>query len=161
MLRLLFVLFVIALATTSSAASDERAKLVGTWKLTSIVTEFQASGEKRPLLGNNPRGYAVFTPEGRLMVVITGDGRKPGQTSDERAALLTTMLAYTGKYSVEADRLITKVDASWNEAWAGTDQVRFFKVDGNRLDAMTGWAPSAALPEKPMVRGVVSFEREK
>jgi hypothetical protein len=25
------------------------------------------------------------------------------------------------------------VDASWNQAWTGTDQVRFYKLDGDRL----------------------------
>jgi hypothetical protein len=158
--KALNILLALACATTSVAA-DERVKLVGTWKLTSFVTEFQASGERRPVYGSNPRGYAIFTPEGRLMVVITGEGRKPAQTSDERAALLTTMFAYTGKYSVEADRLITNVDASWNEAWTGTSQVRFFKVDGDRLDAMSVWAPSVTVPDKPIVRGILSFEREK
>lgn len=160
MFRLLVVLLGVACATPSAMA-DERARLVGTWKLKSFVTEIQASGEKRSVYGAKPRGYAVFTPEHRLMVVITGEGRKPAQSVEERAALLITMFAYTGQYSVQENRLITKVDASWNEAWTGTDQVRFFKVDGDRLEVFTGWAPSITLADKPIVRGLLSFEREK
>jgi hypothetical protein len=70
------------------------------------------------------------------------------------------MFAYSGTYRVEADRFITKVDVSWNESWTGTEQVRFFEVDGDRLDIISAWAPSAVIPEKPMVRGILTFERE-
>ena len=156
--RVFVILLGVALAVPSAIA-DDRAKLLGIWKLKSFVTEFQASGERRPLYGNNPLGYIIFTPEGRMMVVITGEGRKPAQTNDERAALFTTMFAYTGMYRLEADKFVTKVDVSWNEIWTGTDQVRFFKLDGDRLDIISAWAPSGAIPEKPIVRGVLSWER--
>jgi hypothetical protein len=98
------------------------------------------------------------------MFQVTATGRKPAQSIDEQAALHRSMIAYAGKYSVEADRLTIRVDGSWNEAWTGTDQVRFFKVDGNRLHVNSTWAPSRnPLPsgEKPIVRGIVSFERER
>lgn len=36
-----------------------------------------------------------------------------------------TMFAYSGSYTVEADRVIHHVDMSWNEAWSDTDQLRF------------------------------------
>jgi hypothetical protein len=146
---------------TPSVVADERDSLAGAWKLTSFVIEFQATGERRPVLGNNPRGHVVFTPEGRTMVVVTGSDRKPAQTNDERAALLTTMLAYSGMYSVQGDQMVIKIDTSWNEAWVGTDQVRLFKVDGDRLDVSTRWAPSTLIPDRPMTRAVVSFQRER
>ena len=44
-----------------------------------------------------------------------------------------TMFAYTGTYTVEADKVIHHVDISWNQVWNGTDQVRFYKVTGNTL----------------------------
>ena len=160
MLRLLAVLVGFATAIPTVLA-DDRAMFIGTWKLKSFVTEFQASGEKRAVLGNNPSGYVVFTPEGRVITLIAGEGRKPAQTNDGRAALLKTMFSYSGMYRVESDRIITKVDVSWNEAWTGTEQVRFFKIDGNRLDVISAWAPSAVIPEKPIVRGILTFEREK
>jgi len=158
MLRLLAVL--LGLATVIPAARADDTKLTGSWKLKSVVTEFQASGDQRAVFGNSPAGYAMFSSEGRVMFVIAGEGRKPAQTNDERATLLTTMFAYSGMYRVEADRFITKVDVSWNESWTGTEQVRFFRVDGDRLDIISAWAPSAVIPEKPIVRGILTFERE-
>ena len=32
-------------------------------------------------------------------------------------------------YRLEGDKWVTKVDVSWNPAWNGTDQVRFYKLD--------------------------------
>jgi hypothetical protein len=49
---------------------------------------------------------------------------------NERVALYDTMFAYAGTYSVDAGRVIHHVDISWNEAWTGTDQIRFFEVNG-------------------------------
>jgi len=49
---------------------------------------------------------------------------------------------------VEGDRLITKVDASSYATWVGTEQVREFKVDGNRLHLSTLRGPIPALPGK-------------
>ncbi len=38
------------------------------------------------------------------MFIITSGNRKPATNVEERAALLYTLLAYTGKYKVEGDR---------------------------------------------------------
>ncbi len=43
------------------------------------------------------------------------------------------MFAYSGAYTVEVDRVVHHVDLSWNEAWSGTDQVRFCRVDEQTL----------------------------
>ena len=52
------------------------------------------------------------------------------------------MVAYSGIYRVEEDRWITTVDITWNEAWMGTEQVRFYRIDGNTLTVTTPWRPS-------------------
>jgi hypothetical protein len=55
----------------------------------------------------------------------------------EKIQLFGTLVAYSGKYVVEGDKVTHKVDVSWNETWTGTDQVRFGKVDGNKLAITT------------------------
>jgi hypothetical protein len=95
------------------------------------------------------------------MTVIEGEGRKVANTDEERSALLRTMFAYTGTYRLEDDKWVTKVDVSWNPAWNGTDQVRFYKLDGDRLQVTTAWAPSANLPGSPISRGVLLWQRVK
>jgi hypothetical protein len=51
------------------------------------------------------------------------------------------------------------VDVSWNEAWTGTEQVRFYSLDGARLDIVTAWLPHPADPQGRMMRARLSFER--
>jgi hypothetical protein len=69
--------------------------------------------------------------------VIAADNRlKPhsvAPTDEERVKLHQTMTAYAGTYSVEGEKVIHHVDISWNEAWTGTDQIRFYKLEGNTL----------------------------
>jgi hypothetical protein len=49
--------------------------------------------------------------------MVTGEGRKVPQTEAERSDALRSMIAYTGKHRVEDGKIITKVQAAWNEAW--------------------------------------------
>ena len=160
MLKRLVVLLGLFVAAHAAYAQD-REKLIGIWKLVSFETEFQATGERKPNFGKNPNGFVIFTPEGRMMVVLTAEGRKAPETDEDRAALLRTMFAYTGIYRLEGDKFVTKVDVSWNEAWTGTEQTRFYKMDGNRLDIISAWAPSGVIPGRPIVRGILTWERVK
>lgn len=141
--------------------ADDRAKLVGNWKLLSFENEFQDGSPRRAVYGQHPTGYIIFTAEGRMAAIIEGEGRKAAKTDEERAALLRTMFAYTGMYRLEGDKWITKVDVSWNPAWNGTDQVRFYKLDGDRLQVTAMWQPNPNLPGAPVTRGVLKFERVK
>jgi Lipocalin-like domain len=43
------------------------------------------------------------------------------------------MLAYAGTYTLHDDRVIHHVDASWNQALTGTDQVRFYNLEDDTL----------------------------
>ena len=160
MLKRLVVLLGLFVAAHGAYAQD-REKLFGIWKLVSFETEFQATGERKPTFGKNPNGFIIFTPEGRMMVVLTAEGRKAPETDEDRAALLRTMFAYTGIYRLEGDKFVTKVDVSWNEAWTGTEQTRFYKMGGNRLDIISAWAPSGVIPGRPIVRGILTWERVK
>jgi hypothetical protein len=43
------------------------------------------------------------------------------------------MISYAGTYTMDAEKVIHHVDISWNQVWAGIDQIRFYKLDGNIL----------------------------
>jgi hypothetical protein len=105
----LFVLILFLMAVQPSFA-DDRAKLLDIWKIVSYEWEDQAEGKRTPVKGKNPTGYLIFTPEGRMMVVITGEGRNPPKTDQDRANLWDSMSSYTGMYRLEGDKWITKVD---------------------------------------------------
>jgi len=139
--------------------ADSGASVVGIWKLVSYDIEIQATGQKQPAFGQKPTGYVTFTPEGRVFFVLTGDGRKPAKSVEERAELLSTVIAYTGLYRVEGEKWITKVDVAWNPEWVGTEQARSFKVDGKRLQVLTPWRIMPNWPDKGMTRSIVTFER--
>jgi hypothetical protein len=149
------------LASVQPSVADTREDVIGFWKLVSYVVEVQATGQIEPVMGQHPTGYVNFSPEGRVMFILTGEGRKPAKTAAERADLLSTLVAYTGIYRIEGDRWITKVDVAWNPEWVGTEQARNFKVDGDRLQVLTPWRVMPNWPEKGMQRSIVTFERSK
>jgi hypothetical protein len=139
---------------------EPAATLVGSWRLVAYELEVEGQEERRLPLGPNPRGRLVFTPEGRMIGLIAAADRTPGRSDAELAALHRSMLAYTGRYRVEGDRFVTSVDASWNEAWTGGEQVRSFALDGDRLDVVSPWARPPAKPEAPPARGLLRWVRE-
>jgi len=132
--------------------------IVGVWKLVSFEREYQAGGEREYPMGKAPTGYIIFLPEGRMTVVITGEGRTAPTTDQDRAGLYNTLVAYTGRYRIEGDKWITTLDVSANPAWVGTEQARSFRIDGNRLQEMTAWM---ARPDNKMARAVIKYERAK
>ena len=156
-LKWLVVLGLFLIAVKPSVA-DDREKILGIWRLVSFEVEFQATGEREQIRGKNPTGFIIFTPEGRMMVVLTNEGRKAPKTDQDRADLFNAMVAYTGMYRIEGDRWITKVDVSGNPALVGTEQARFFRLDGDRLQEITAWTPRS---EKGMGRTVITWERAK
>jgi hypothetical protein len=152
--------FLVSFLVGCATMADDRSKLVGTWKVVTLEIEFQDTGERRPTYGNAPKGYIILTPEGRAMSYVEAETRKLPRTDEERAAAFRSIIAYTGKYRVEGDRFITKVDASWNVVWVGTEQVRTFKFDGDRLHVVTQWS-AAPLYANRMTRGILVLERER
>jgi hypothetical protein len=147
------------LIATHPVVAAEGPAVVGIWKLVSYDIEIQATGQKEPVFGKTPTGYAVFTPEGRVFFVLTADGRKPAKTIQDRADLLGSLVAYTGLYRLEGDRWITKVDVAWNPEWVGTEQARSFSVEANRLQVLTPWRVMPNWADKGMTRSIVTFER--
>lgn len=153
----LVVLVSLIVAAPPSLAND-RAPIVGNWRLVSFEREYQASADREYPMGKAPTGYILFLPEGRMAVVITGEGRKAPATDQDRVALFSSLVAYTGMYRVDGDKWITTVDVSANPAWVGTEQTRSFRVTGDRLQEMTAWAPR---PDSRMARAVITYERAK
>jgi hypothetical protein len=152
--------FMFALSLTGQPSfADDGSKVVGLWKLVSYQIEVQATGEKAPVMGQKPTGYATFSPEGRVFFILTGEGRKPAKTDQERAELLDTLVAYTGTYRIEDDKWITKVEVAWNPEWVGTEQARLFKIDGDRLQVLSPWRVMPNWADKGMTRSIVTFER--
>ena len=77
--------------------------------------------------------------------------RSPPRVDEDRINLHKYMVAYSGRYPVEAEKVVHHVDISWNESWTGTDQVRVFKLEGDKLtitapvDAINGLESTSVL----------------
>jgi hypothetical protein len=153
-------LFGILLLLCSGARADVKDQIVGTWKLVSVMYEDQQTKELTPVLGQHPKGSQIATPEGRWLALVTAEGRKAPQTDEERAQALRSMISYSGRYRLEGDKVITKVEIAWNESWVGGEQVRFVRFEGDKLYIESPPMPHPNVGGR-VVRVIVTWEREK
>ena len=155
------LLILMAMASSAAHADDAqlRQQIIGTWKIVSVVYEDQATKEQTPIYGEHPRGIQIATPEGRWLALMTAENRPVPKTDEDRAAALKSMIAYTGRYRIEDGKVITKVEAAWNEAWVGGEQVRSIRFDGDKLYIESPPMPHPNINNK-VVRVIVEWERE-
>jgi Lipocalin-like domain len=146
------------LALAQPAFADDTDKLFGTWKIVSAVVEDVQTKEQEPLYGEHPKGYLILLPTGRMMSLLVSEGRKAPQTDEERSAAFRSMVAYTGRYTLEGNKWTTRPDVAWNEAWM-MEQVRYFKLDGDRLIVET--APALNPNYGKVVRVTLVWQKEE
>lgn len=144
-----------------ASTTNTQAPVTGTWKLVSYVIEAQESGKIIKVMGETPSGYVAFLPSGRVFFMLTAEGRAadPEHSAEGHALLLDTMVAYTGRYRIEDDKWITRVEVAWNPEWIGTEQTRHFKLDGDCLQVLTPWRLMPNWAEHGMTRSIISFQR--
>jgi hypothetical protein len=155
------IAWIALLFPVSTWAADS--SLLGTWKLQSYTRELTDTGRKYNLFGEHPNGYITYTSDGRMNAILTMDVRpKPVgavPTIDQKEKLFGSMVAYAGSYTVDGSKVIHHVDISWNEAWTGTDQVRFFQLDGDTLTITTPVTKSAIDGQEG--RSIVVWEKAR
>jgi hypothetical protein len=160
-IRSLLLSLLALLAVPAHADDGEiRQKIVGMWTLVSVVYEDQETKQRTPVLGQHPKGRQIATADGRWLALVTAEGRPIPKTDEERAQALRTMIAYTGRYRVEGGKVITKVEAAWNEAWVGGEQTRFIRFEGDRLFIESPPMPHPNQNNR-VVRVIVIWDREK
>ena len=160
--RLAITCCALAVATVSlmrPARADDFGRIVGTWKLVSVVYQDVATGERTMPLGEHPIGYQVATAAGRWIAIVNGEGRKQPTNEAERSAALLSMIAYTGRWHVDGDKVVTRVEAAWQPVWIGTDQIRQFTFDGD--DTLVLASPPQPHPNLmgKMVRLFITWQR--
>lgn len=150
-LLLSLVIFLVLLAGRAHSQSLEP----GTFKVVSFSLD--VDGVSTEPYGKIPRGFLVLTPE-RFIGIVTAEGRKFGTSVNEKAALWDSMIAYSGRYEIEGEKLLISVDVSYNESWNGTRIVRYWNLSSNRLTLTSPPAPWSRDPSKTVSARVV-FER--
>ena len=162
-MHILAICLLTLLASAPPARADDaelRQRIVGTWKLVSVVYEDQETKTLTPVLGEKPRGRQIATADGLWLALVTAEKRPVPKTDEERAQALRSMIAYTGRYRVERGKVVTKVEAAWNEAWVGGEQTRFIRFEGDQLFIESPPMPHPNQNDR-VVRVIVIWDREK
>jgi hypothetical protein len=111
----------------------------GRWKLLA-AEDLRADGTvARYPWGRNAVGSIVVERGWCYVQIMSGDvpsftsGKPVGEQMS--AALLSTYIAYSGACTIdEKEGSVTlKVDAAWRPNYVGTEQKRFFAIDGKRM----------------------------
>jgi hypothetical protein len=152
-------LLLLGVTLSGNAAAQTPNDLIGTWRLIAWNVQASDTKETKDALGPKPHGRLILTATGYITSFRVADGRKPAQTDAERAQLLRTMAAWTGRYRVEGDKLLVKIDSSWNENDTGKEYQRTYVLEGNKL-TVTAVTPSSNFFEGRPASGNEYFERE-
>jgi hypothetical protein len=130
-------------------------QLLGTWKLISFQVATEDGDERHDVYDAHPRGCLVIT-ERRFTALLTA-GDEPRNA--DRATLFDHLMAYSGAYRIEADKVIATVDIAWHPSWLGTEQTRFFRLEGDKLSVISAPTQHPKFPNK-LVRGIVAWQRD-
>ncbi len=139
----------LALVLLTASASLGEQSLIGTYKFVSL--DLEIDGKAIPdALGKAPKGYCVITPT-RLFMFYMAENRKFGTSTEEKAKLFDTLVAWSGVYRLEGNKISYSYDTSWVEHLNGTKAVLNWELSGKRLTLTSEPRPWPKDPSKTMV----------
>ena len=135
-------------------STDITSKIIGTWRLVSCMAK-ASDGQVSYPYGKNAQGRAHLEPDRFAFQVLNPDRPRfpsvdPRSASDaEMREAFEGYLAYYGSLSVhpENSTIVNRVEAATIPNWVGTDQVRYYRFEDDRL----------VLRTPPMLRGGAEF----
>jgi hypothetical protein len=124
-------------------------RLIGAWDLLEW-SEIHADGGKSYPLGEQAVGQIAYTADGHVAAQLVRAGRTRFASGDwkkatagEAARAFKEYFGYFGTFSIDLEKeaVIHHVTGGWFPNVEGTDQLRRFQLQGNRLvlDADTEW----------------------
>jgi hypothetical protein len=114
---------------------------IGTWHLVSYESRDEAGGVEHPL-GREVIGQLMYDAEGNMSAFVAranvppfASGDLSGGSDAEVRSAFDGFVAYFGTYSfnLRAGVVIHHVRSASYPNWTGTEQVRYFKAEGQRL----------------------------
>jgi hypothetical protein len=156
---ILLISLLFAAPWPATAKADDN-PLLGTWRLKSFVREVAETGESYNQMGERPDGFLSYAADGRMLAFFVSDNqpRPRGEpTNEERIRLHKGMLAYGGTYKLSSGTVIHHIDIEWDGRRLGTEQVRFYAIDGDKLVIKT--EPNKSPVDGREGVGVLTFER--
>jgi hypothetical protein len=162
--KLGFSVLLAGLLVSAAGAAGAQQSPVGVWRLVSYTTQDPDTGEVFYPFGKAASGYIFYTAGGRMSAVLQAEGRKRFSAGnrinapiEERAEAFSTSSAYSGTYTFEGERVIHHVEVATNPDWAGGDQLRYPKLEGNRLTIRT--PPLPTRPDGKLRVSILIWER--
>lgn len=119
--------------------------LVGVWRLVSVGIR-EGNGEMRYPLGGDMRGVLIYTARGLVSAQLIPPGRprfasgdQERATAEEIQAAFAGCTSYFGRYEVDAaaGRVVHHIEASLYPNYEGQGQVRYYRLEGDRLEITT------------------------
>jgi hypothetical protein len=140
--RLLIALLLTSIFGVGALAGQSSTSIVGTWRVVKCEDR-AADGTISYPYGENPIGYFVYDATGHLSVHIMrtpamknfpGMREGTGDGASYREAFLA-YVGYFGTYTVDAAHgaVTHHVEGGLRPDFTGTDQVRQFRIEGDRL----------------------------
>jgi hypothetical protein len=137
---------------TVTAAEEVRAALVGAWRLLSL-RNVRPDGSVEYPLGPDAIGQIVYTASGRMSAQLMRPGQPRFQAGNAREATdrevvtaFHNFASYYGSFRIDAEAgaVVHEVEGSSFPNMIGTDQVRYYRIEGDRLDLEADSPPGRA-----------------
>ncbi len=108
--------------------------LIGTWKQMAGFVRDADGGPERSNLSKAPNGFMSFMADGRMVNLTVDSSRKAAEhnppTEAEAAHLHRTLIGYAGTWRIDGNQVFYDLDVSWNQSWTGTEQMRYWRLEG-------------------------------
>ena len=121
----------------------EQDALIGAWRLVSYEARTEDGDVSYPL-GRDATGYIMYTADGHMSVAMMradranyASGDLKGGTDEEKIAAAETYISYSGRYELQSDRVVHRVEVAFFPNRVGTSQERTFKFSDNTLSLST------------------------
>lgn len=120
-------------------AGHATAQVAGAYRLAKWTAR-SAHGTVAYPFGDGPTGSLVYTPGGRMAVMLAAGDRTNLSTDDivggsehEQAAAFSSFMAYSGEYVVDGDVVIHRITMSMFPNWVGVEQIRQMELLNDEL----------------------------
>ena len=118
----------------------DAARYLGAWQLRSWEIRHADGGATTYPYGEDPIGWLIYTPDGRMSATISRRARAPLSAANarkakdaEKVAAFDTYLSYSGSFVVDDDVVVHRVELSLNPNLCGTEQRRTATFEDRRL----------------------------
>ncbi|ODP34138.1 lipocalin-like domain-containing protein [Pandoraea sp. ISTKB] len=127
----------------NAICSDTEQAILGTWYLDEAYAVTSSGERLYDVYGAKPSGIINYGSDGRMVALITHDGRslldgdRQAAPADQRAAAYQSSIGYAGRYDLEDNCVLHRVDVSTYPNWVGTVLRRFLKFEDGAAVLLT------------------------